>query len=126
MSLSEYIREMRKRKDWSQRDLATASGISNAEISRIESGKRKEPSPSVLKAIANALNVPVEEVLQHAGVIERGKAVVDEVLERVGSTHVSELSAASSSDKYSLPRDLTDDELEDIMQYVAFLKSKRK
>ena len=126
MSLSDYIRKMRKRKGWSQRDLATASGISNAEISRIEAGKRKEPSSSVLKAIANALNIPVEELLQQAGVIEKGRAVVDEVLERVESTNVSELSAASSSDKYSLPRDLTDDELQDIMQYVAFLKSKRK
>ena len=38
------------------------SNISNAEISRLESGKRKEPSPSVLKEIAKALGVPFEEL----------------------------------------------------------------
>ena len=35
MSLGEYIKEKRCLKDWSQRYLASASGISNAEISRI-------------------------------------------------------------------------------------------
>jgi transcriptional regulator with XRE-family HTH domain len=38
MNLGDYLRDLRKKKDWSQRDLAYASGISNAEISRIEAG----------------------------------------------------------------------------------------
>ena len=46
MNLGEYISLKRKEKGWSQRELAAASNISNAEISRLESGKRKEPSPS--------------------------------------------------------------------------------
>lgn len=128
MSLSDYIREMRKRKDWSQRDLATASGISNAEISRIESGKRKEPSPSVLKAIASALNVPVEEVLQQAGVIERGKAAVDETLKEVGSTPVSALqpSGFDASSSFLSVEDLSEEEIADVKRYILFLKSQRK
>ena len=69
MSLGEFIKEKRNLKNWSQRDLAAKSGVSNAEISRIESGKRKEPSSSVLKDIAVALDVPVEDLLQQAGVI---------------------------------------------------------
>jgi transcriptional regulator with XRE-family HTH domain len=128
MSLSDYIREMRKRKDWSQRDLATASGISNAEISRIESGKRKEPSPSVLKAIASALNVPVEEVLQQAGVIERCKAAVDEALKEVGSTPVSALqpSGFTASSSFLSVDDLSEEEIADVKRYILFLKSQRK
>ena len=128
MSLSDYIREMRKQKDWSQRDLATASGISNAEISRIESGKRKEPSPSVLKAIASALNVPVEEVLQQAGVIERGKAAVDEALKEVGSTPVSALqpSGFTASSSFLSVDDLSEEEIADVKRYILFLKSQRK
>lgn len=128
MSLSDYIREMRKRKDWSQRDLATASGISNAEISRIESGKRKEPSPSVLKAIASALNVPVEEVLQQAGVIERGKAAVDEALKEVGSTPVSALqpSGFTASSSFLSVDDLSEEEIADVKRYILFLKTQRK
>ena len=128
MSLSNYLREMRKRKDWSQRDLATASGISNAEISRIESGKRKEPSPSVLKAIASALNVPVEEVLQQAGVIERGKTAVDEALKEVGSTPVSALqpSGFDASSSFLSVEDLSEEEIADVKRYILFLKSQRK
>ena len=61
MGLGDFIREKRKQKNWSQRDLAAAAGISNAEISRIEAGKRKEPSTSVLKEIAKALDTPFEE-----------------------------------------------------------------
>ena len=128
MSLSDYIRQMRKEKDWSQRDLASASGISNAEISRIESGKRKEPSPSVLKAIAKALNVPMEEVLQQAGVIERGKAAVDEVLERVGSTPVTAIqpSGFTAPSSYLSVEDLSEEEIADVKKYILFLKSQRK
>lgn len=126
MSLSDYIREMRKRKDWSQRDLATASGISNAEISRIESGKRKEPSPSVLKAIASALNVPVEEALQQAGVIERGKAAVDEALKEVGSTPVSALQPSGFTASFLSVDDLSEEEIADVKRYILFLKSQRK
>ncbi len=128
MSLSDYVREMRKRKDWSQRDLATASGISNAEISRIESGKRKSPSPSVLKALAKAMNVPVAEMYKEAGIIEDGQHMVEEALEKIGDTPISEIvpSGIATTDKYSLPHDLSDEELREIMQYVDYLISKRK
>ncbi|HCJ08029.1 MAG TPA: XRE family transcriptional regulator, partial [Lachnospiraceae bacterium] len=43
--LGSYVREKRNEKGMSQRELANASGISNAEISRLESGKRKASSP---------------------------------------------------------------------------------
>ena len=113
MSLGEYIKEKRKLKDWSQRDLAAASGISNAEISRIESGKRKEPSSSILKDIANALGVPVEELLQEAGIIS-------------SDASASSSDTASFSDPYVMPRDLTTEELDEVFQYIDYIRSKRK
>ena len=82
--LGSYVREKRNEKGMSQRELANASGISNAEISRLESGKRKASSPAVLKAIAKALNVPVETLLEKAGIIEEGKQHVDKALEEIG------------------------------------------
>ncbi len=128
MSLSDYIREMRKRKDWSQRDLATASGISNAEISRIESGKRKEPSPSVLKAISKALDVSMEEVLEQAGVIEKGKAIVNEVSKKIDSTTVATIqpSGFTTSSSFLSVEDLSEEEIADVKKYILFLKSQRK
>lgn len=119
MSLSEFLREKRKEKDWSQRDLAAASGISNAEISRLEAGKRKEPSASVLQELAKALDTPVEELLKQAGLIEKGETFITQHL----SDPISSFSASSS---YLSIDDLSDDEIDDVKEYIKFLKSKRK
>lgn len=121
MSLGEFMREKRKEKDWSQRDLAAASGVSNAEISRLEAGKRKEPSLSVLQDIASALNTPMSEIMEHAGMLEAGKAFV----EKYKDVPVSQLTAASSTPS-SITDDLTDSELEEVKKYIDYIKSKRK
>lgn len=123
MSLSGYLREQRKKKDWSQRDLASVADVSNAEISRIESGKRKSPNPAVLRAIAKALGVPVDQIYEEAGIIEKGQKFVDKFLEEHGDTPISELSAASS--QRMMPADLSDDELTEVLKYIDFLRSKR-
>lgn len=70
MTFGEYIRNLRNEADLSQRDLSQKSGVSNAEISRIETGERKNPSPIVLKAFAPFLGVSYEELMQKAGYIE--------------------------------------------------------
>lgn len=114
MSLGDFIKEKRSLKKWSQRDLAAASGISNAEISRIESGKRKEPSSSVLKDIAIALGIPVEDLLHEAGIIQSPE------------TSIEDSSSVSFSDQYSIPRDLTEDELDEVFKYIDYIRSKRK
>lgn len=123
MSLSGYLREQRNKKDWSQRDLASAADVSNAEISRIESGKRKSPNPAVLRAIAKALGVPVDQIYEEAGIIEKGQKFVVKYLEEHGDTPISELSAASS--QRMMPTDLSDDELTEVLKYIDFLRSKR-
>ena len=113
MNLGEYIAEKRKERGMSQRDLATASNVSNAEISRLESGKRKEPSPSVLKEIAKALAIPYQELLQAAGIL-------DESLVEKGKEFI-----ASRSDQ-TIPADLTEEELEEVKKFIDFILSKRK
>ena len=124
MSLSEFIRAKRLEKDLSQRDLATAAGLSNAEISRIESGKRKSPSPAILKVIAKALNVTLDEIYEQAGIIEKGQKFTDKFLEDHGDTPISEI--MSSSSQQMMPSDLTEDELQEVMRYIDFIRSKRK
>ena len=114
MSLGDFIKEKRNLQNWSQRDLATASGVSNAEISRIESGKRKEPSSSVLKDIADALCIPVEELLQEVGIIQ------------VAEPAIEPSNMASFSDQYTIQRDLPADELDEVFKYIDYIRSKRK
>ncbi|GAA0319176.1 hypothetical protein GCM10008967_07130 [Bacillus carboniphilus] len=69
MSFGEYLKQIRKEKSISQRELAQQSGVSNAEISRIETGERQKISPDVLRAIAPILDVPYEELMEKAGYI---------------------------------------------------------
>lgn len=116
MSLGEYIREKRKEKDMSQRDLAAASGISNAEISRIESGKRKEPSSSFLKELAKALNVPAKEILEVAGVIDAQDS---------NSTSMSSTGFSVTESNYLDVGDLSQSEMDELMNYIDYIKSKR-
>ncbi|MGN8697495.1 helix-turn-helix domain-containing protein [Bacillota bacterium HCP3S3_F1_1] len=130
--LGKFVREKRLEKDMSQRELANAAGISNAEISRLESGKRKASSPAVLKAIAKALNVPVEVLLEKSGIIEEGKKAVDKALDEIGDMPVPQAGQSSLKQKRSFEEqtfisvdDLTDDEIADIKRYIEFIKSKR-
>lgn len=79
MTFGDYIKSLRNESKLSQRDLAEKSGVSNAEISRIETGERKNPSPITLKAIAPWLGASYKELMQKAGYIE-------EVVEHQGYT----------------------------------------
>ena len=130
--LGKFVREKRTEKGLSQRELAYAAGISNAEISRLEAGKRKASSPAVLKAIAKALNVPVEVLLEKSGIIEEGKRAVDKTLGEIGDMPLPQAGQSSIQQKRSIEEqtfisvdDLTDDEIADIMRYIEFIKSKR-
>jgi transcriptional regulator with XRE-family HTH domain len=73
-ALGALIRAQRTTAGLSLRDLAQRAKVSNAYLSQLERGLH-EPSISVLGAIADALDVPLESLLARAGVIgERGEA----------------------------------------------------
>lgn len=57
-TLGDRVRMARDRKLWTQRDLSEATGITEATISRIETGKyHRRPFRGTLEAIAEALDV---------------------------------------------------------------------
>jgi transcriptional regulator with XRE-family HTH domain len=70
MKFGEYLKELRKNKGITQKELADMSGFSNGEISKVESGDRKKPSPALLKAIAPHLGIPYEVLMNKAGYLE--------------------------------------------------------
>ena len=70
VNIGKYIADLRTEKGMSQRELAERSGLSNTEISRLESGKRLNPSPGTLKSISGALGVEYSELMRVAGYIE--------------------------------------------------------
>jgi transcriptional regulator with XRE-family HTH domain len=61
------VKEIRRRKGWSQKDLAEESGVGQDTISGIESG-RHEPRPSTLRKLADALDVEVADFFKEPAV----------------------------------------------------------
>lgn len=70
--LGNLIKGLREKKGFSQRQLALYSGISNTEISKLESGERQKPNPEILKNLAQHLDTTYEELMIKAGYIDNG------------------------------------------------------
>jgi SOS-response transcriptional repressor LexA len=62
------LRNLRLRRGMSQFDLASAVGINNSYLSRIENGERR-PSPKVLRKFSEALSYPYEELVVTSGIL---------------------------------------------------------
>jgi transcriptional regulator with XRE-family HTH domain len=84
----ERVKEIRRRKGWSQKELAEESGVGQDTISGIESG-RHEPRPSTLRKLADALDVEVADFFREPAVSladaprEAGPLNKDEILDVV-------------------------------------------
>lgn len=69
MRLGELIGVARECKGWTLRDLEKASGVSNALISQIETGKVKDPGFTTVIRLVDALGI----TLDRAATAERAK-----------------------------------------------------
>ncbi|UAT43230.1 helix-turn-helix transcriptional regulator [Anaplasmataceae bacterium AB001_6] len=78
-----FLKSLRKKKGVSLREVEKHTGISNAYISQLENGEiNKIPEPERLKKLADYYNVTMEEILFHAGYIDKSK-VGDTLEERI-------------------------------------------
>ena len=66
-NIGEAIAKARENKGLSQRQLAILVGISNAELSKIESGEREIPNPKILKKISKHINLNYNDMLDMIG-----------------------------------------------------------
>ena len=66
-NIGEVITEAREKANLSQRQLAKLANINNSELSKIESGVRKEPSPKILRKISNIIEVNYSELMYMIG-----------------------------------------------------------
>lgn len=107
-TLGKYISEQRTFKNLSIRKLAKISNVSHTEISRLENGERKNPSPLVLKAISHALNINFDDLMRSAGYTDEAEKI-------------SVLTLKLSKIQY-----LNEKELEEVSNFIDFLISKRK
>ncbi|WP_248924931.1 helix-turn-helix domain-containing protein [Paenibacillus hamazuiensis] len=67
------LRDMRKLKGYTIRELSDRSGVSAAYISQLENGNRGVPSPEVLQKLSEGLNTPYDELMRLAGYLDRDR-----------------------------------------------------
>jgi len=59
------LRQLRRERAWSQRDLAHESGVSQDTITRLETGQR-EAQPRTMRRLADALCVEPRELMKRS------------------------------------------------------------
>ena len=65
--IGEIIAEAREKKKISQRQLAKIANISNAELSKIESGEREVPNPKTLRKISKHIDLNYNDLMYMVG-----------------------------------------------------------
>lgn len=110
--LGEYLANIRAIKKMKLREVEEASGglVSNAYLSQLEHGRISKPSPNILHSIAEVYGVPYETLMEKAGYIAAGTT-------KPGRRHGMVPTFAKES--------LTPEEEEELLKYLAFLRSKR-
>ena len=102
------LRQIRKGKNLTLRAVQERTGISNAYLSQVETGKIARPSPNVLFKLAKLYGTSYERLLSLAG----------------HPLPVNNKPAISSRLQENL-EDLSDEEKERVFEYIRFLKSRR-
>ncbi len=105
------LADLRKAKGLSLREVQEASNgaVSNAYLSQLEHQKIKKPSPNVLHSLAEVYGVPYETLMEKAGYLTPDTGAQD-----------GRRLAVIAID------DLTAEEEEELLKYLAFLRSRNR
>lgn len=107
-SLGQYLKEYRNVNKMTLREVEDASQVSNAYLSQLENDKISKPSPNILFRLANVLKVDYKELMIKAGYIS-------------GDTN----NRRGAAPTFAID-DLTREEEEKLLEFLAFLRSRRK
>lgn len=108
--LGVVLADLRKAKGLSLREVEEATGkdVSNAYLSQLENGKIQRPSPNVLHSLSGVYGVPYETLMEKAGYLLPSEQ---------HSGRRRRLAAFAIDD-------LTAEEEEELLKYLAFLRSR--
>jgi transcriptional regulator with XRE-family HTH domain len=109
--LGAVLSDLRKAKGFSLREVEEATGkaVSNAYLSQLEKGKIKKPSPNMLHSLAGVYAVPYEALMEKAGYLLPSQSN--------GGGRSRRLAVFAIDD-------LTAEEEEQLLKYLAFLRSR--
>ena len=108
-SMGAVLRQAREVRAMPVIEAARAAGISAAYLSKLENDAVKKPSPPVLLQLSEALGVPYEDLMRLSGYRVPGETT---------ATPVASVTAA-------LFADVTDDEREELLEYLAWSRARR-
>lgn len=110
IELGTLLADLRTAKGLSLREVEEASGkaVSNAYLSQLENGRIRKPSPNVLHSLANVYAAPYEALMEKAGYL----------LPTDPAGAQRKRLAIFAID------DLTAEEEEELLRYLAFLRSR--
>jgi transcriptional regulator with XRE-family HTH domain len=112
--LGSFLGKVRTEKGLTLRQVEEATGkdVSNAYLSQLEHGRINKPSPNVLHSLASVYGISYEVLMEMAGyIMKAGDRSEGEKHGRIATLALE---------------NLTQEEEEKVLEYVAFLRSKRR
>jgi transcriptional regulator with XRE-family HTH domain len=108
-SFGTELRRVREVRGLSGIEAARSAGISAAYLSKLENDAVKHPSPHVLHQLSEALAVPYAELMRLSGYLVPGESATN----------------ARAAIGASLFADVTDEERAELLEYLAWYRSRR-
>lgn len=108
--LSHFLRTARERKGLTLRAVEQATGVSNAYLSQLESGKIKQPSPVILHKLSQLYGVSYADAMRLAGYPVPGENEREQRAARMSGPFI----------------DLSEEEEAELTDYLAFIRTRRR
>ena len=110
-AIGTVLRQARQVRELTAIEAARSAGISPAYLSKLENGAVKRPSPHVLHQLSEALSIPYAELMRASGYRVPGDSGATQATESVGA---------------ALFVDLSEDEREELLEYLAWYRARRR
>ena len=111
-SFGAVLKQARQVRDLSAVDAARAAGISPAYLSKLENDVVKHPSPHVLHQLSEALALPYASLMRLSGYRVPGQS--------------DQNASVSGTIGAALFSDLSDDERDELLEYLAWYRARRR
>lgn len=118
-SLGAKLKALREMKGFSFRELKTKTGISVAHLFLLENNKVRNPSPNMLKNIANAYGISFHSLMKAAGYLE-------ETHDPDPNHDKPKKMDSEFMDILKSIEDFSTDEIKELQNYIKFLRQKKK
>lgn len=113
-SLGITLKDARKNVGLTLRQVEDMTEISNAYLSQLENDKIKNPSVNILSKLSSLYKVSLKTLLSNAKLIDKKEAQQEEI-------------NLSFAQKIAFrAEDLTEEERNDVLKYLEFIKSRKK